>query len=122
MKSRIPLIVTVLFTLMVGMKLMPPKNKADAFPTLEFGKLPIIQSGRTQPMDSLARNSLLQLRGKQTLNTEPWKGTFDKPKIISAVDWMLEVMMDPATADTRLLNRLSNALVTILQSPEYQLC
>ena len=27
-----------------------------------------------------------------------------------------------ATADTRLLNRLSNALVTILQSPEYQLC
>ena len=101
MKSRIPLIVTLLFTIMVGMKLMPPKNKADAFPTLEFGRLPVVQSGRTQPMDSLARNSLLQLRGKQTLNTEPWKGNFDKPKIIPAVGWMLEVMMDPATADTR---------------------
>ncbi len=101
MKSKIPLIVTLLLALMVGAKLRPPKDKAGAFPTVEFGRLPIVESGRVQPMDSLARNSLLQLRGKQTLNIEPWKGNFAGPKIIPAVDWMLEVMMDPATADTR---------------------
>ena len=101
MKSRIPFIVTLLFALMVGMKLKQPKDKVGEFPTVAFGQLPVVESGRVQPMDSLARNSLLQLRGKQTLNTEPWKGNFDKPKIISAVDWMLEVMMEPVTADTR---------------------
>ena len=30
-----------------------------------FGRLPILFNGRLQPMDSLARNSLLQIRGKQ---------------------------------------------------------
>ena len=102
------LIITALFTLMVAMKLMPPKDKAGEFPTLEFGRLPIVEGGRTQPMDSLARNSLLQLRGKQTLNTEPWKGMYDKPKILPAVNWMLEVMMDPATADTRPAFRINH--------------
>ena len=108
MKSRIPLILTVLFALMVGMKLMPPKDKKGEFPTLEFGRLPVVQSGRVQPMDSLARNSLMAIRERHTLNVEPWKGMFDKPKIISAVDWMLEVMMDPSTADTRPAFRINH--------------
>ena len=109
MKKWLPLLITLIFAGMVGKKLMPPKDKAGEFPTLEFGRLPVVESGRTQPMDALARNSLLQLRGKQTLNTEPWKSNFDKPKIISAVEWMLEVMMDPATADTRPAFRIDHS-------------
>ena len=50
-------------------------------------------------MDSLARNSLLQLREKQTLNAEPWKGWNENPKIIPATEWLANVMMNPAVAD-----------------------
>jgi hypothetical protein len=50
--------------------------------------LPVVFNGRLKPMDSLARNSLLQIREKQTLNTEPWKGWNEKPKIISANEWL----------------------------------
>ncbi len=109
MKKWLPLIITLIFVGMVGGKLGRPKDKAGEFPTVEFGKLPIVESGRIQPLDSLARNSLLQLRGKQTLNTEPWKSNFDNPKILSAIEWMMEVMMDPATADTRPAFRIDHS-------------
>ena len=48
-------------------QLQPPKDKDFAFN--EFGKLPVVFNGRLKPMDSLARNSLLQIREKQTLDT-----------------------------------------------------
>ncbi|MEI9960250.1 MAG: hypothetical protein WDM76_03690 [Limisphaerales bacterium] len=57
---------------------------------------PIVFNGRVQPMDSLARNSLLQLREKQTLNLEPWKEWNEKPKIISATEWLANVTMNPS--------------------------
>ena len=51
--------------------LQPPKDKDFAF--TEFGQLPLNANGRIEPMDSVARNSLLAIREKQTLNLEPWK-------------------------------------------------
>jgi hypothetical protein len=41
-------------------QLQPPRDKDFAFN--EFGKLPTVFDGRLKPLDSLARNSLLQLR------------------------------------------------------------
>jgi len=58
--------------------LQPPKDKDFAF--TEFGRLPITANGRIVPMDSLARNSLLAIRAKQTLNAEPWKDWNQHPK------------------------------------------
>ena len=43
-----------------------PKDKDFAF--TEFAKLPITANGRIVPLDSLARNSLLAIREKQTVN------------------------------------------------------
>src|SRR5688500_20335192 len=69
-------------------------------------------------MDSMARNSLLIIRKKQTLNLEPWKGTFERPKIIPAVEWLMELMMDPETADTRPCFRIDNSdLKNLLHVP-----
>jgi ABC-type transport system involved in cytochrome c biogenesis permease subunit len=70
-------------------------------------------------MDSLARNSLLQLREKQTLNTEPWKDWNENPKIIPATEWLANVMMNPAVADDWPVFRVDNPdLISLLKLPE----
>jgi ABC-type transport system involved in cytochrome c biogenesis permease subunit len=78
--------------------------------------LPVIYDGRLKPMDSLARNSLLQLREKQTLNLEPWKGWNENPKIISATEWLANVMMNPQIADAWPVFRVDNPdLISLLK-------
>lgn len=118
MKKWIPLSLTLIFAAWILSSFRGPQNPKDGPPIKEFGQLPVVKDGRHQPMDSMARNSLLILRKKQTLNLEPWKGTFEKPKIIPAIEWMMELMMDPATADTRPCFRIDNAdLKNLLQVP-----
>ncbi|MEI6712229.1 MAG: cytochrome c biogenesis protein CcsA [Verrucomicrobiota bacterium] len=108
MKKRIPFLVALVFGLWVLSGLRVPADKTDALPVNGFGRLPVVSNGRTQPLDSLARNVLLQLREKQTCNTEPWKAWYESPKIISASTWLLEMFFTPAVADTRPVFRIDN--------------
>jgi ABC-type transport system involved in cytochrome c biogenesis permease subunit len=97
--------------------LQPPPDKDFAF--TEFGKLPVTANGRIVPLDSLARNSLLEIREKQTINTEPWKGWNEKPKILSASEWLANVMMNATVADEWPAFRVDNPdLVSLLKLPE----
>jgi ABC-type transport system involved in cytochrome c biogenesis permease subunit len=97
--------------------LQPPADKDFAFN--EFGRLPVLSNGRMVPMDTLARNSLLQLREKQTLNTEPWKGWSEHPKIIPAREWLANVMMNPTVADGWPVFRIDNPdVISLLKLPE----
>ena len=67
-------------------------------------------------MDSLARNSLLQIREKQEANLEPWKGT--DAHMIPATEWLAYVMMQPATADQWPVFRVDNPeLIALLKLP-----
>jgi ABC-type transport system involved in cytochrome c biogenesis permease subunit len=59
----------------------------------DFGTLPIVSNGRVQPIDSLARNALLFIHGKQSV---PGEGT---PATPSA--WFAELSFNPTLADTR---------------------
>jgi cytochrome c-type biogenesis protein CcsB len=94
--------------------LMPQRDKSFAFS--QFGKLPVVFNGRVQPMDSLARNSLLQIREKQVANLEPWKGM--SAHLIPATEWLAYVMMDPATADQWPVFRVDNPdLIALLKLP-----
>jgi ABC-type transport system involved in cytochrome c biogenesis permease subunit len=98
-------------------QLQSPKDKDFAFS--EFGKLPVVFNGRLKPLDSLARNSLLQIRQTQTLDLEPWKSWNEKQKIISATEWLANVMMNPQVADDWPVFRLDNPdLITFLKLPE----
>src|SRR5262245_41139736 len=78
------------------------RRKAEpGFDTRAFGQLPILLNGRIQPLDSAARNSLLQIRTKQTVPLEHG----DK---LSAIEWLLEVTMKPDLADERKVFRIDN--------------
>ena len=79
----------------------------------EFGKLPAVLEGRIQPLDSVARNTLLVMRAKQTLALEPeaTMGSMEKAfktKRMSAIEWLLEVMTRPDEADQRKVFRIDH--------------
>ena len=57
-----------------------------------FARLPVLEGGRVKPLDSFARNSLLLIRGTQTL---PVDG-----RQVSAVEWLLDALTRPEAADT----------------------
>ena len=70
-------------------------------------------------MDSLARNSLLPLHEKQTLNLEPWKEWYEKSNIIPATEWLANVMMNPTAADGWPVFKIDNPdLVSLLKLPD----
>ncbi len=118
MKKWLPLSLTLVLLAWILSGFRGPQNPEDGKPLKEFGQLPAVKDGRHQPMDSMARNSLLILRKKQTLNQEPWKGQFDKPKIVPAIDWLMELMMEPSVADTRPCFRIDHDDVkNLLQVP-----
>jgi ABC-type transport system involved in cytochrome c biogenesis permease subunit len=84
-----------------------------------FGELPVVANGRVKPMDSLARHALLEIREKQTVNTEPWKPHLEHPKMISASEWLAHVTMNPAVADEWPVFRIDHPdLVSLLKLPE----
>ena len=94
-------------------------RKDKSFAYTEFGRLPLTANGRIVPMDSLARNSLLEIREKQSLNTEPWKAWNEHPKIIPATEWLATVMMNPAVADDWPVFRVDNPdLISLLKLPD----
>jgi ABC-type transport system involved in cytochrome c biogenesis permease subunit len=106
MKKWLPLIITLLFAGWYAGKVRVPSGTDWAIG--EFGRIPVVVDGRHMPIDTLARTVLTLLRGKQEANYEPWKGLFEKPRIISATEWALEVMVDPDVADTRPVIRIDN--------------
>jgi ABC-type transport system involved in cytochrome c biogenesis permease subunit len=58
-----------------------------------FGSLPVVSNGRVQPLDSLGRNALLSIHGKQRIPGD------DAPAGPAA--WLAELNFNPALADTR---------------------
>ena len=116
MKKWLPLILTVVMAVWFLGTMRPPRN--SDFDYTAFGKLPILSDGRLKPLDSLARYSLLEIREKQTLNTEPWKEWYEKPKIIPAIQWLTTVMMNSEESDKWPVFRVDNPeLASLLKLP-----
>lgn len=83
-----------------------------------FAQIPVVTGGRVQPLDSLARNSLLALRGRSSLYlpaTEAKDGQKAEPaRTLSAIQWLLDVFTDPKTADTYPIFRIDHDEVKTL--------
>src|SRR5262245_56081926 len=100
MKRWLPWIVIVVAALWIGSALRPPKDPTPLFAVQDFGRLPAVFNGRFQPLDSIARNSLLQMREKQSIYVKAEK------RFVPATEWLMETLMDPEKADRRRVFRV----------------
>lgn len=97
----LPWLMFALFATEVIVVMLPKKD--GEFHVREFGRLPVLLNGRVQPMDSVARNALLQMRstGDVPLEEVPsWK-FWHHGKKLRSTEWLLETLTQPELADTR---------------------
>jgi ABC-type transport system involved in cytochrome c biogenesis permease subunit len=110
MKKWFPWILTGLCAAWILASLFPAGEKG--FKTREFGKLPVLLNGRVQPMDSVARNALLEIRNKQTV-------VLENGRKISAAEWLLDVFFNAEAANTQKVFRVDHPeLLSLLKLPE----
>ncbi len=81
-----PALIVVLFACVVAAAAIPAGDKPTQMKLEEFGKLPVAYGGRTQPMDTLARNALRTVSNKSTYEDKQFAGR--QP----AVRWLLDVI------------------------------
>jgi ABC-type transport system involved in cytochrome c biogenesis permease subunit len=93
-------LVVALAALWVLAGLRPPPARS-AFDTAAFGRLPVLLNGRVQPIDSVARNSLLVIRGRQSV-------ALTNGGSLSATDWLVALAMKPEQADQLHLFRVDH--------------
>ena len=70
-----------------------PGEQAGQMNLYEFGTLPIVDGGRTKPIDTFARNTLFAISDRQTFVDENGNSQ-------SAVQWLLDVMSGRLAAPT----------------------
>ena len=67
MKRFLPRIILAIAAGSIAASWMPPKTTKDNFDFNRFGEIPVLVGGRGKPLDTVARNSLLIIHGKQEL-------------------------------------------------------
>jgi len=97
-----PAIVVFVFAAWVASRAMPPREAATEMKIHEFGRLPVAYGGRTQPLDSLANNTLRTISGRETYEDVH----YDRRQ--PAVRWLLDVVTrSPAFRDHKVV-RIEN--------------
>ena len=92
-KKLFPWIIPALCLLFVGGAVFRALSPEKGFHFKEFAALPVVSNGRVQPLDSLARNALLAIVGKQRI---PGDGVPESP-----AEWLAELSFRPKIADDR---------------------
>ena len=92
MKRLFSWIILILAAFWFAAECRVPKPKADECDVIALGKIPVLVGGRLKPLDTVAINSLVILRGKQTLRTADGKTQ-------SAMRWLTDVLFDADVAD-----------------------
>lgn len=97
----------VVLWLMIGLR--PPAQRTD-FDLQALGRLPVSHNGRIQPLDSVARNTLLMIRGSQSvpllLDDDDLEDGVRKSERMTATEWWLETACRPDLADRRFIFRI----------------
>jgi ABC-type transport system involved in cytochrome c biogenesis permease subunit len=92
MKRFVPWIVLIVMAGWIGGNWMPPKTAKGDVDLAKFGKLPVLVGGRVKPLDTVGRNSLLIIHGKQELPLEDGR-------TLSAIQWLTDVLFNAPAAD-----------------------
>ena len=86
-------LIPTLCVLFIASAVFRATRTSEGFDFKNFGTLPVVSNGRVQPLDSLARNALLSIHGKQRVAGD------DAPTTPAA--WLAELSFKPELADTR---------------------
>ena len=92
MKRFVPLIVLLVAAGWIAGNWLPSRTLKDTFDLAKFGKLPVLVGGRVKPLDTVARNSLLIIHGKQELQLEGGRS-------LTAMQWLTDVLFNAGVAD-----------------------
>jgi len=92
MKRFLPWIILVIAAASIAANWLPPRPAKDEFDFAKFGKIPVLVGGRVKPLDTVARNSLLIIHGKQELHLEGGKR-------LTAMQWLTDVLFNASVAD-----------------------
>jgi ABC-type transport system involved in cytochrome c biogenesis permease subunit len=71
-------------------RLMTPSPKPDRFDLYGFGQIPVQHGGRIQPLDTVARNSLMVISGKSE-----FEDAANKDRVYPAIEWLLALWSKP---------------------------
>lgn len=93
MNRHLPWIILVCALLWVGSNWRFQPVAPGDFDIPTFGKIPVLANGRIKPLDTVARNLLFIIHGRQTLRIE------DGKKTLEASRWLADVLFNPAVAD-----------------------
>jgi ABC-type transport system involved in cytochrome c biogenesis permease subunit len=104
MKRFLPWIIFAVAAGSIAANWLPPKTAKDKFDLAKFGKIPNLVGGRVKPLDTVARNSLLIIHGKQELRLEGGRR-------LSAMQWLTDVLFNAPIADQYSVFVVQNAEV-----------
>jgi ABC-type transport system involved in cytochrome c biogenesis permease subunit len=83
-----------------ALAMLRPAGPVRGFDASGFGEVPVLEGGRVKPVDSIARNTLLIIRGQQSFRFEEAAPDGQKTKrTIGADEWLLDVLFRPELAD-----------------------
>ena len=102
-----PAIVVLVFAGYIASKARMPESKPSEMQIYEFGKLPLAYQGRIKPYDTLARNSLQILSGRQevgVIDAQAAKSSTELP----AIRWLLDAISGADAADDHRIFRIEN--------------
>ena len=92
MKRFLPWIIFAVAAASISGNWLPRKAANDDFDLSRLGEIPVLVGGRVKPLDTVARNSLLIIHGKQELRLEGGKR-------LSAMQWLTDVLFNASVAD-----------------------
>tara|TARA_R110000737_G_scaffold2923_12_gene9451 strand:- start:51760 stop:53436 length:1677 start_codon:yes stop_codon:yes gene_type:complete len=96
----LPWIALVLAVIYAGQKLVRADHVNSQFDLDTFREISVSAGGRTKPLDTVARNSLMNLSGRQSLKTD--EGT------MPAIEWYIEVITKPEDSIHRRVIRIDH--------------
>jgi ABC-type transport system involved in cytochrome c biogenesis permease subunit len=87
-----PLLIFASAAIAVAATLFPPRTPGP-FDLAAFGRLPTLVNGRTKPVDTVARTTLLVLQGRQRVAAPDGR-------VLSPTEWLLDMLYQPARANS----------------------
>ena len=94
MKRFLPWIIFAVAAGSIAVNWLPPKTAKGNIDFTKFGRIPVLVGGRVKPLDTVARNSLLIIHGKQELHLEGGPASAG-----SAMHWLTDSSFNAPVAD-----------------------